>query len=457
MSNSARALVWEALTFLDNLTYLLTSPGIVVHEAGHYVAARCLNIPVAEVAWLRLPRSVFDGSLSQAGFVRYDVNMVELPTWKRVLTSVAPLISNSVAVWAALAATTWVSGEILTVVCWWLAFAFALHLNPSVSDSRNVFTAVNSLPRTVRPAGVVMAYLVKGVVELGPLFGLIVASLIASFVFGGVWFVLPLIYLGFGAVYLLGVTLYRMWDQGTLNPIAVYSYSELDRKVAQAYNTANATDGTVDDVAVLIDGLRADTEYTRSSALSVLSDVASATPARLDAFSDDLAAVLATTEDERVHSGLLSIGARLVSKRGTELDGFTAELARGLAHDDEMYREVSANAVAQTAEADATIVVNCLPSVVTALATDADPIRNACMHAVWEVIQTDPSAISPYAPVFLEFADSRYDEFVVAIASTVVAVESVDGWQDALESLTSEPDPVGPLTTELLAEEATGE
>jgi len=458
MSSSVRGLVRELLALLDNLIYILTSPGIVVHEAGHYISAWCLRIPIAEVAWFRLPRSVFDRSLSVGGFVSYDVNTVDLPTWKRVLTSVAPLISNGVGVWAALVATTLVSRGLLELVCWWFAFAFALHLTPSVSDSRNVFTAVNSLPRSIRPVGVVVAYFVKGVVELGSLFGFIVGSVIASFVFAWVWFELTFIYLGIAVVYLIGLTLYRMWDRGKLNPIAVYSYSELDRQVAQAYNATNATDRMVDneDVAILVEGLQAETEHTRSSALNALTDIGSTTPAQLDGSTDELSAILTSTDDERVHSGLLTIGAGLVANHGIELDGFTDELARGLAHDEETYRKVSAGAVAQTAEADATLTVDCLPSVVTALVTDSGPIRNACTHAVWEILRTDPSAISPYAPVFLEFADPRYDDFVVMIASSVVAVESVDGWKEALMSLTSEPEPVGPLATKLIAEESDG-
>lgn len=459
MSSSVRGLVGEALALLDNIIYLFTIPGVIVHEAGHYLAAWCLQIPVEEVAWLQLPRSIFDRSLSVLGFVSYDANMADLPTWKRVLTSVAPVISNGIGVWAALVATTLVSGRVLELVCWWLAFAFALHLTPSVSDSRSVFTAVNSLPRSVRPVGVVVAYLVKGFVELGAMFGLIVGSVIASFVFAWVWFELTFIYLGLAVVYLIGLTLYRMWDRGMLNPIAVYSYSELDRQVTQAYNAANATDGIVDDedVTVLIEGLEAENEHTRSSALSALTDIGSTTPAQLDGSADELAAVLASTDDERVHSGLLTIGAGLVAKREIELDGFTDELARGLAHSGETYRKVSAGAVAQTAEADAALTVDCLPSVVTALVTDSGMIRDACTHVVWEILKTDPSAISPYAPIFLEFTDPQHDDFVVMIASSVVAVESVDGWQEALTSLTSEPEPVGPLATKLIAEESAEE
>jgi len=98
-------------------------------------------------------------------------------------------------------------------------------------------------------------------------------------------------------------------------------------------------------VAVLIERLEAENEHTRSSALSALTDIGSTTPAQLDGSTDELAAVLTSTDDERVHSGLLTIGAGLVAKREIELDGFIDELARGLAHSKEAYRRVSAGDV----------------------------------------------------------------------------------------------------------------
>lgn len=60
MSGREQSGFQEVVNLLSNIVTVATAPGIIVHEFGHYAAARHLGATVQEVTFFQLEDRLFD-------------------------------------------------------------------------------------------------------------------------------------------------------------------------------------------------------------------------------------------------------------------------------------------------------------------------------------------------------------------------------------------------------------
>lgn len=104
-----RSVCTRGLTVLLNLVSLLSLPGVVGHELGHAAVCRLLGVEISSIVYFRWPAD-FTRDRSGGGYVQHEP--IEA-TWRQLLVSVAPLVTNTA---ASLACLTFARGLLDTGV-----------------------------------------------------------------------------------------------------------------------------------------------------------------------------------------------------------------------------------------------------------------------------------------------------------------------------------------------------
>lgn len=132
------------MKFLYNLYYVLTSPGVVVHEFSHAFFCAVCGVKIHKIKFFQF------GKL--AGYVVHDEPHKFIAGF---FISFGPLIINSLA--ALFLFSQW--GEPYGWREWlflWLALSFGLHAIPSTEDARTLFNLANR--RVLRNPLIVFGY-----------------------------------------------------------------------------------------------------------------------------------------------------------------------------------------------------------------------------------------------------------------------------------------------------------
>ena len=167
------------------LIALLTFPGVIVHELGHYLFCRLLGVPVAKVCLFRLG--------NPAGYV---IHAQPDNALQHLLISLGPFFVNTILGAAVAAPVTapvarFQPGPYWTYALIWLGIAIAMHAFPSIGDAASLWQGI------WRGRGCCLAKLIAlpfvGLIYLGALgkmvwlnivYGIAVAILLPKLVMG---------------------------------------------------------------------------------------------------------------------------------------------------------------------------------------------------------------------------------------------------------------------------------
>ncbi|WP_299022204.1 hypothetical protein [uncultured Photobacterium sp.] len=138
------------------LVYITGIIGVPVHEFGHFIFCKLMGKKVTKVCWFQPP---VNGTL---GYVEYLTSNSLTDMLKRVVISLAPLVSGTVAIWGI---TQWFGFSLPTnaealgqyivdkttnidagwIVYCWLLSSIMLHMLPSWADIKQAALGVTSL------------------------------------------------------------------------------------------------------------------------------------------------------------------------------------------------------------------------------------------------------------------------------------------------------------------------
>ncbi|WP_335998883.1 hypothetical protein [Halorientalis halophila] len=124
----------------------LVAPGIAAHEAAHLLACRLAGVEVLGTSGLN--------PFASEAYLDHE-RVESFPA--DLLIAVAPLLCNTLLAVGAFALAPAVSSPVVAVPLYWLGACFALTAFPSVGDTETLMETAGSLPRTVRPAGYLLA------------------------------------------------------------------------------------------------------------------------------------------------------------------------------------------------------------------------------------------------------------------------------------------------------------
>jgi len=118
------------------LIAIVTFPGVIVHELGHFVFCRLFKLPILDVCFFRVG--------NPAGYV---IHGAPKNTAQQMLITFRPFIVNTVleALIAAPAAITVIqfeAGRPLDYLLIWLGVSIAMHAFPSTGDAKSLWQGV---------------------------------------------------------------------------------------------------------------------------------------------------------------------------------------------------------------------------------------------------------------------------------------------------------------------------
>lgn len=177
----------EAESYLHNLWSLLTVPGIVCHELGHYLMARLTGREVTGVSLFQLSGGLFDGG-GKLGFVSHAPSE-EGPGFRGVLISLGPVVTGSVAVLIGFLAIRESLGWPV-FVSGWLVFSIAIHMAPSDNDITNIQFYIEGMSTRGKSFLRWVSQLLEFIAHHSILFGVFVLGVSAWLVLGNIQYLL---------------------------------------------------------------------------------------------------------------------------------------------------------------------------------------------------------------------------------------------------------------------------
>lgn len=139
------------------LINVLLIPGIVVHEAGHYIMCRSLGVKVNKVHLLKFEKKRFTGSIEAAE--------VQNTFLKPFLIAIAPSLINTIFVCLLILVAPFFAESWINLLLGWFAVALVLECGPSSADLAHALRPIVKYPRsTLRELGFLALGIVCGIV-----------------------------------------------------------------------------------------------------------------------------------------------------------------------------------------------------------------------------------------------------------------------------------------------------
>jgi hypothetical protein len=431
----------ELERFFGSLVTVLTAPGVVFHELGHYVSAKAAGRPIDDVSLFRLPGGLF-GSDGSVGYVSYDSGD-DLRAETKILISIAPLLSCLIGVGGGLVVAETVTGW-FGIGGLWIAGSSMFHMAPSSTDVQNVYDYTQEVsPRYRR--------FFRGVALVVDFFALHPILSVSLIIGTGVWLytndrvVAVSILSG-----LAGVLVFKLLFLGyqlifKKRPLRSILPVPLDPKAQPIYRLKQQalSESSSEAIAELVTRLDSEKPLQSARAIRTLEDITSEDPTRLDSHVDQLASASPSKESD--HIRLLRIVDRILEESPASISQqLIDDLIENIAADSMGIQtnsvEILVDRVCTQDEWAETTVQQMAPAVLAA-AISSSPLERLFFDIVCSDIASycRPSLFQPHTDHFATYFEAE-DPVLRSTALRITAVAEPEEYVDEITQLLDDPD-----------------